>query len=49
MAAADPAMDAVDRAVGVAVYRGDKFPAWNGDIFVGALAFNHLRRVDLDV
>jgi glucose/arabinose dehydrogenase len=33
---------------GTAVYRGDKFPAWNGDIFVGALAKQHLRRVDLD-
>jgi glucose/arabinose dehydrogenase len=34
---------------GLTVYRGDKFPAWQGDIFVGSLAFNHLRRVDLDV
>jgi len=33
---------------GLAVYRGDKFPAWNGDLFVGALAFKHLRRVDID-
>lgn len=33
---------------GLAIYRGDKFPAWNGDLFVGALAFKHLRRVDLD-
>jgi len=33
---------------GLAVYRGDKFPAWQGDLFVGALAFKHLRRVDLD-
>lgn len=33
---------------GLAVYRGDKFPAWNGDLLVGALAFKHLRRVDLD-
>lgn len=32
---------------GLAVYRGDKFPAWDGDLFVGALAFKHLRRVDL--
>ena len=30
---------------GLAVYRGDKFPAWNGDLLVGALAFKHLRRV----
>jgi glucose/arabinose dehydrogenase len=30
------------------VYRGDKFPNWVGDLFVGALAHKHLRRVDLD-
>jgi glucose/arabinose dehydrogenase len=33
---------------GTTVYRGDKFPAWNGDVFVGALAKKHVRRVDLD-
>jgi glucose/arabinose dehydrogenase len=33
---------------GLAMYRGDKFPAWRGDLFVGALAFKHLRRVHLD-
>jgi aldose sugar dehydrogenase len=33
---------------GLAMYRGDKFPAWQGDLFVGALAFKHLRRVHLD-
>jgi len=33
---------------GLAIYRGDKFPEWNGDAFVGALAHKHLRRVDLD-
>jgi len=33
---------------GLTMYRGDKFPAWNGDLFVGALAFKHLRRVHLD-
>jgi len=33
---------------GLAMYRGDKFPAWRGDLFVGALAFTHLRRVHLD-
>jgi aldose sugar dehydrogenase len=32
---------------GLAIYRGDKFPAWKGDLFVGALAFQHLRRVHL--
>jgi glucose/arabinose dehydrogenase len=33
---------------GLAMYRGEKFPAWKGDLFVGALAFRHLRRVHLD-
>ena len=33
---------------GLAIYHGDKFPAWRGDLFVGALAFTHLRRVHLD-
>jgi aldose sugar dehydrogenase len=33
---------------GLAMYRGEKFPAWKGDLFVGALAFKHLRRVHLD-
>lgn len=32
---------------GLTIYRGDKFPAWNGDLFVGALAYKHLRRVHL--
>lgn len=33
---------------GMTIYVGDKFPAWNGDLLVGALALQHLRRVDLD-
>jgi glucose/arabinose dehydrogenase len=33
---------------GLAMYRGDKFPAWRGDLFVGALALKHLRRVHLN-
>lgn len=33
---------------GLAMYHGDKFPAWTGDLFVGSLAFKHLRRVHLD-
>jgi glucose/arabinose dehydrogenase len=33
---------------GLTMYRGDKFPAWRGDLFVGALAFKHLRRIHLD-
>jgi glucose/arabinose dehydrogenase len=30
---------------GMTVYTGDKFPAWRGNVFVGALAGQHLRRV----
>ena len=33
---------------GLAMYRGEKFPAWNGDLFAGALSFRHLRRIHLD-
>jgi glucose/arabinose dehydrogenase len=33
---------------GLAIYRGDKFPQWDGDAFTGALAHRHLRRIDLD-
>jgi glucose/arabinose dehydrogenase len=33
---------------GLALYRGDQFPQWRGDLFVGALAFQQLRRIDLD-
>lgn len=33
---------------GMAFYTGEKFPAWQGDLFVGALAGKHLRRVTLD-
>ena len=33
---------------GLAMYHGDKFPAWRDDLFVGALAFKHLRRIHLD-
>jgi glucose/arabinose dehydrogenase len=33
---------------GMAFYDGDKFPAWRGDLFVGALAGAHLRRLKLD-
>ncbi len=32
---------------GMAFYTGDKFPQWKGDIFVGALAKTHLRRLEL--
>ena len=30
---------------GMAFYTGDEFPGWRGDLFVGALAGQHLRRV----
>lgn len=33
---------------GMAFYAGDRFPAWRGDLFVGALALTHLRRLKLD-
>lgn len=33
---------------GMAFYTGDKFPEWKGDLFVGALAKTHLRRIELD-
>jgi glucose/arabinose dehydrogenase len=33
---------------GLALYQGDKFPEWRGDLFIGALAFQQLRRIDLD-
>lgn len=32
---------------GMAFYDGDKFPNWKGDLFVGALAHAHLRRLEL--
>jgi aldose sugar dehydrogenase len=32
---------------GMAFYAGDKFPAWKGDLFVGALGLTHLRRLHL--
>jgi len=33
---------------GMAYYNGDKFPNWRGNIFVGALAKTHLRRLVID-
>ncbi len=32
---------------GMALYRGDAFPAWRGDIFVTSLTFNKVVRVDM--
>ncbi|MFP4603272.1 MAG: PQQ-dependent sugar dehydrogenase [Halochromatium sp.] len=33
---------------GMTVYTGDDFPAWQGDLISGALAFKQLRRTELD-
>lgn len=33
---------------GFTLYRGNVFPQWDGDLFVGALAAKHLRRVDME-
>lgn len=33
---------------GLTIYRGDAFPAWQGDAFVGALAGKSLWRIDLN-
>ena len=33
---------------GLAVYAGDRFPAWRGDLFVGALVDRDVRRLDLE-
>ena len=33
---------------GMAFYQGEAFAAWQGDLFVGALAGRHLRRLELD-
>ena len=29
-------------------YTGDVFPQWQGDLFIGTLAAQHLRRVDVN-
>ncbi|HSK20321.1 MAG TPA: PQQ-dependent sugar dehydrogenase [Longimicrobiales bacterium] len=33
---------------GIAIYAGDRFPNWRGDVFVGGLAGQHLARVRFD-
>lgn len=33
---------------GMAFYTGDAFPAWRGNLFVGALVLRHLQRLELD-
>lgn len=32
---------------GMAFYEGDRFPAWHGDIFAGALVGTHVRRLEV--
>ncbi|MFD2989979.1 PQQ-dependent sugar dehydrogenase [Sphingopyxis terrae] len=38
-------MDAFYRPSGMAVYRGELFPEWQGDLLVGALVNREVRRV----
>ena len=47
---ADPVYDWVPSIApsGLAIYRGDMFPDWNGDALIGGLASRDLRRVDLE-
>lgn len=33
---------------GMAFYMGDKFKEWQGDLLVGSLKFDHLRRIELN-
>jgi aldose sugar dehydrogenase len=33
---------------GLAIYTGDRFPAWQGDLFAGGLVSKDIRRLDLD-
>lgn len=40
--------DPVIAPSGMAFYTGDKFPAWKGSLFVGALAGKHLARLTLE-
>ncbi len=34
---------------GLAVYRGDRFPDWQGDLFAGGLVSRDIRRLEVDV
>ena len=43
-----PRVGALDRAVGMAFYSGDRFPRWRGNLFVGALVDRSLVRLELD-
>lgn len=46
----DPVYDWVPSIApsGLAIYRGEMFPEWNGDALIGGLASRDLRRVDLE-
>lgn len=33
---------------GMAFYTGDRFPEWKGDLFVGALVYRHLERLEIE-
>lgn len=33
---------------GLAIYTGDRFPQWRGDLFAGGLVLRQIRRIDLD-
>lgn len=33
---------------GLAVYRGERYPGWSGNVFSGALRFRQIRRITLD-
>jgi aldose sugar dehydrogenase len=33
---------------GLAIYRGDRFPQWQGDLWAGGLASKDIRHIDLD-
>ncbi|HKX55574.1 MAG TPA: PQQ-dependent sugar dehydrogenase, partial [Xanthomonadales bacterium] len=33
---------------GLAVYEGDLFPEWEGDLFIGALVDQEVRRLEVD-
>jgi len=33
---------------GMAFYTGDSFPAWKGNLFIGAMPLRHLQRLELD-
>ena len=40
--------DLRERIIGLAVYSGDRFPAWRGDLFSGGLKSQQIRHIKLD-